>query len=85
MRPRAGLFLLTILVFTTAACGDVKPVAPDAGPAPVTSPPGAVVLSAGGTVESASYRLDVQIGEAMLPRPVRAGDTTVAPHGAIQP
>jgi hypothetical protein len=90
MRPRAAPLLLFILVLVASGCGDVRQPGHDAAPevdaAPsASSPPGAVVLSAGGTVQSTSYRLDVQIGEALLPRPVAAGDTTLAPHGAIHP
>ena len=85
-----------LLVLALAACnGEVQSidagadlpdaaVTPDAPPASA-APPAAMVLSAGGTVESASFTLDVQIGEALVPRPVAAGDTTLAPHGAIQP
>jgi hypothetical protein len=93
--PLARSFILAVfLAAALAACGGPAAgpdaagdpadasVAPDAMPPP---PPGtaALVLSAGGTVESASFTLDVQLGEALLPRPVAAGDTTLAPSSAI--
>lgn len=86
-----GLIVISLAVALAAAC-ESDPAAPDGGDGqvdaavdPPTASPAAAVLAAGGTVQSPTFTLDVQIGEALVPRPVTAGDTTLAPHGPIQP
>lgn len=85
-----------LLAALLAGCGSISDQPPDGGApdAAVTPSPdagvaragsGAVVLSAGGTVQNATYTLDVQVGQAYLPRPTSSGSTTMAPHGAIDP
>jgi hypothetical protein len=78
--------VLVVLLALVAGCPDPVPArdaAPDPDAAPAAPAPAALVVSAGGTVSSATYTLDLQVGEAMLPRPVSAGDTTLAPSSAI--
>jgi len=66
-----------------------QPTPIDAGtdaPAPTSRPGNAPVLLTGaGVSRSATFTLTVQIGEAIVPRPVAGPTTTLAPRGAIQP
>jgi hypothetical protein len=70
--------ILVVLCALVASCGG--PVPPQVDPSRQ-----AIVLTAAGTVRNAAVTLDVQIGEALAPRPVVAGETTLTPSGAINP
>jgi len=45
--------------------------------------PAAVVLSAGGSLRSPSFRLEVQVGQGWVPRHTTAGATRLEPRNPI--
>jgi hypothetical protein len=73
---------LVVLAALTACGGNPSRwTEADAGPAP--APPGALILSAGGSLAGGPYRLEAQVGQVVVPQPAGAGDTTVTPDNPI--
>ena len=57
----------------------------DAPTPPVATSNAPVLVAGGGVARGPTFTLTVQIGEALVPRPVAGPTTTLAPRGAIQP